>query len=149
MALTTSEEKFYVKVPTFDGKKSQWPFFRAKMRSYLAPKDLVKLLASSDPVAKDNKALDETKPAEKTKITIWEQNRKAAGLLLSCIDASTEDGEAAFAIVECKCKCNSLIKESYAIEVKFPAHTSFSERRSYIASSHPTRPNPGWVLRSA
>ena len=97
---STSEEKFYVKVPTFDGKKSQWPFFRAKMRSYLAQKDMVELLASSDPVAKDNEVLDETKLTEKAKIVIREQNRKAAGLLLSCIDTTTEDGEAAFAIVE-------------------------------------------------
>ena len=92
MALT-SDDKVYVKVPTFDGRKSQWPFFRAKMRSYLEQKELVELLATTDPVPKDNEVLDEMVPAEKAKIVIRKQNRKAAGLLLSCIDTSTEDGE--------------------------------------------------------
>ena len=79
---STSDDKIYVKVPTFDGRKSQWPFFCAKMRSYLAQKELMELLATTDLVPKDNEVLDETKADEKKMIVIREQNRKAAGLLL-------------------------------------------------------------------
>jgi hypothetical protein len=34
------EEKVYIKVPTFDGKKSKWTVFKSKMKSYLAQKDM-------------------------------------------------------------------------------------------------------------
>ena len=64
--MTGSEDKAYVKVPTFDGKKSQWPFFKSKFKSYLAQKDMVEVLTFSDPIPKDDKTwtADEMKVPE-------------------------------------------------------------------------------------
>ena len=52
------EEKLYVKVPTFDGTKKQWPYFKMKMRSYVAQKDMTELLTYSGDIPKDGDALD-------------------------------------------------------------------------------------------
>jgi hypothetical protein len=38
------EEKVYIKVPIFDGKKSKWPVFKSKTKSYLAQKDMGEIL---------------------------------------------------------------------------------------------------------
>ena len=53
--MTESEEKVYVKVPTFDGRKSKWPFFKSKMISYLAQKNMSELLSFNGNIEKDNK----------------------------------------------------------------------------------------------
>ena len=37
--MTSTEEKIYVKVPTFNGTKSKWPAFKSKFTSYLAQKE--------------------------------------------------------------------------------------------------------------
>ena len=82
--MVVSEEKSYVKVPTFDGRKSQWPFFKSKFKSYLAQKDMVEVLTFSDPIPKDNKVwtseemkIDKNKLAKKVK----EQNKSATVLV--------------------------------------------------------------------
>ena len=42
----TEDEKVYVKVPVFDGKKSKWNIFKAKMRSYVAQKGMTTILTT-------------------------------------------------------------------------------------------------------
>ena len=104
LTMAGSDEKTYVKVPTFDGRKSQWPFFKSKFRSYLAQKDMVEVLTFSDPIPWDDETWtsEEAKTEEvKLKKKVREQNQRAAGLLLNCIDtAVTKAGESAFTIVE-------------------------------------------------
>ena len=65
-----------------------WPFFKVKMLSYLAQKGLIELLSYKGDIDTDDKTYtnDEKKTAAvKTAITLKYQNRKAAGVLLSCI----------------------------------------------------------------
>ena len=47
-------EKIYIKVPTFDGNKSKWLIFKAKMESYLAQKDFITLLNYAGDIPKDS-----------------------------------------------------------------------------------------------
>ena len=37
----SDDDKVYIKVPKWDGKKKTWPFFKVKMLSYLAQKGLI------------------------------------------------------------------------------------------------------------
>ena len=96
----STEDKIYVKVPVFEGKKSKWNIFKAKFTSYLAQKGMSSMLTTKDTIPKDDETFDLSKPAEKTKSEFRDMNRKAYGLLLSCIETETAAGESAFAIVE-------------------------------------------------
>ena len=82
--MTSTEEKIYVKVPSFDGRKSKWPFFKSKLKSYMAQKNLGELLTFTGDIEKDSKtwtAQELQTEAEKKKYDLREMNRKAAGLL--------------------------------------------------------------------
>ena len=101
--MTESEEKVYVKVPTFDGRKSKWPFFKSKMISYLAHKNMSELLSFNGNIEKDDKTWSKQEMQRdevKQVIRMRDMNRKASGVLLNCVDTETEAGEAAFNIVE-------------------------------------------------
>ena len=83
--MSETEEKVCIKVPTFDGGKEKWLIFKAKMESYLAQKDMVVLLSFTGEVPKDTEiwTADELKDAaNKRKLTVQRQNRRAAGTLL-------------------------------------------------------------------
>ena len=93
----------YVKVPTFDGRKSKWTFFKSKMISYLAQKNMSDILSYTGDIEVDSKTwTDQEKQQDSVKmmIRIRDMNRKAAGLLLNCMDTDTDAGEGAFNIVE-------------------------------------------------
>ena len=96
----TDDEKVHAKVPVFDGKKSKWNAFKAKMRSCVAQKGMTAVLTTKDVIPKDDETFDLTKPDEKKKSELRDMNRKAYGLLLSCILTDEKAGESAFAIVE-------------------------------------------------
>ena len=72
----TSEEKIYVKVPTFNGTKSKWPAFKSKFTSYLAQKGMEEMLDDPD-IEKDTKTWtnDEKKQDDvKKKIKLRDMN---------------------------------------------------------------------------
>jgi gag-polypeptide of LTR copia-type/Zinc knuckle len=97
------EEKVYIKVPTFDGKKSKWPVFKSKMKSYLAQKDMGEILTYQGKIEPDTTQFTDKEKLQddvKTLIRMRDMNKKAAGVLLNCMDTETEAGEAAFSIVE-------------------------------------------------
>ena len=79
----SDEEKSSVKTPTFSGEEEDWPFFKAKLKAYVAKRKLTKLLEHKGQIAKIGKVwptntkqetIDE---AEK----LQEQNAEAAGIL--------------------------------------------------------------------
>jgi Zinc knuckle len=97
------EEKVYIKVPTFDGKKSKWPVFKSKMKSYLAQKDMGEILTYQGRIEPDTTQFTDQEQLQddvKALIRMRDMNKKAAGILLNCMDTETEAGEAAFSIVE-------------------------------------------------
>ena len=96
----TDDEKVCAKVPVFDGKKSKWNVFKAKMRSHVAQKGMTATLTTKDVIPKDGETFDLTKPDEKKKSELRDVNGKAHGLLLSCTHTDAKAGESAFAIVE-------------------------------------------------
>ena len=49
----SDNEKVYMKVPVFSGKKKDWLIYKMKMRSYLAQKGLSDLLLHTDDIEKD------------------------------------------------------------------------------------------------
>ena len=100
--MMTKDESIKMFVPTFDGKRKNWRMFKAKFESYLAHKDMSLLLTWKIEVPKDDKTWsqeDLKKQENKDAKRIVEQNKKAAGLLLNCIDGKTDLGEAAFEMV--------------------------------------------------
>jgi hypothetical protein len=95
--------KYSIKVPSFDGTKDNWLFYKVKMESYLAQKDMVELLTWDKDVPKDSTTWtndelkdNQAKLAKKVKL----QNRKAAGILLGSIQTDSDSGKAAFHLVE-------------------------------------------------
>ena len=96
----STEDKIYVKAPVFEGKKSKWNIFKAKFTWHLAQKGMSSMLTTKDAIPKDDETFDLSKPAEMTKSEFRDMNRKAYGLLLSCIETETAAGGSAFAIVE-------------------------------------------------
>ena len=97
--MSESKSEACVKYPTFDGKDENWPFYKKKMESYLARLDLSDLLTGKITIPKDNAVGSD----DKEKIEFDEKrskNRKAAGTLLNSIDSSTEEGKAAFFLIE-------------------------------------------------
>ena len=105
--MTTEEDKTYIKLATWNGEKPGWEVFKTKFESYLSQKDMVELLAwpDKDKVPKDNVIHPEDKVKKETKkaleMLVKRQNRKAAGVLLNCIEADTKEaGKAAFNIIK-------------------------------------------------
>lgn len=98
----SSEESYSVKYPTFSGKAEDWPCVKVKIQSVLAQKGCVELLSwpSNRDIPRDDEDLDGDNDAEndadKVLINVRKQNMKAAGILLNCIDTSTEEGKFAF-----------------------------------------------------
>ena len=95
-------ESSYSKIPTFDGERESWTFYKKKMESYLARKDLGHLLQSAvgSTIEKDSATLalstDDGKQKEKLRV----ENRKAAGIILDSIVTTTSRGKAAFHLIE-------------------------------------------------
>ena len=52
--LKMSEGISIVKAPTFSGDAEDWPFFKAKIRAYLAKNKLTKILTWKDDIPKDD-----------------------------------------------------------------------------------------------
>ena len=87
------------KGPTFDGEKESWAYYKVKMESYLARRDLAKFLTERE-IPKDDLEFDPEVPAEKKQIDLRSGNRKASGILLDSIDTKTAKGKAAFHLIE-------------------------------------------------
>ena len=104
----TDEDKLYIKLPTWNGEKATWDVFKTKFESYLAQKDMTELLTwkDTDAILKDDEEhtkdeIDKDTTGAKGKaMLVKKQNRRAAGILLGCIDAETKAGKAAFNIVK-------------------------------------------------
>ena len=94
-----SDKTEYVKCPTFDGKDKNWPFFKKKMESYLARIDVVELLSEDVDIPLDSDTDEDEDTLEEIN-RIHMKNRKAAGALLNAIDETTEEGKAAFFLIE-------------------------------------------------
>ena len=65
-------------MPTFDGEKESWVYYKVKMESYLARKDLAKYLTKRE-IPRDDLEFDPEVPAEKKQIDLRSGNRKASG----------------------------------------------------------------------
>ena len=91
-----------LRAPVFNGEADEWPFFKAKLKAYLAKCKLTKLVTWKGVIRKDGHvwadSYDATKKAEE--VLIQEQNIQAVGILLQAIDTSTAAGKAAFYQVE-------------------------------------------------
>jgi hypothetical protein len=68
-----------VKIPTFDGDRTQWHPFKAKMQSYLARNQMGALLRWSHDIPKDTEDL--TDPSKKGGVEIRQMNEKATAIL--------------------------------------------------------------------
>jgi len=98
--MADKELSYTLKPPTFTGEKEDWLFFKVKMESYLAQKDMVELLSYTGAVPKDDAVpMGDTDLVELMTL-IRKQNRKASGVLLSSIKTDTDRGKAAFHLVE-------------------------------------------------
>ena len=100
------DEKLYAsKVPTFDGTEDEYPFWKVKMRSFIAQKNCVELLqAGADDIEADSKVWTATEIAADTagveaKKKLRKQNLVASGYLMNCIDTKTQKGKSVFKIV--------------------------------------------------
>ena len=96
--------KYGTRVPTFDGDKAKWPFYKKKLESYLARSGLSELFAKKigDTVERDDyvpgsSVTDEEKEEVKR---IQKMNQKAAGILLNSILTDTEKGQSVFYLIE-------------------------------------------------
>ena len=91
-----------VRAPTFSGDAEDWPFFKAKIRAFLAKNKLSKILTWKEDIPKDDhvwaQGYDATKKKEEQ--LIQQQNIMATGILLQSIDTDTPGGKAAFYQVE-------------------------------------------------
>jgi len=106
--MTETEEehssKVGTRVPTFDGDKAKWPFYKKKLETYLARSRLSELLTEKvgNTVERDNyvapsSASEEVKAEVKR---IQKMNEKAAGILLNLILTDTEKGQSVFYLIE-------------------------------------------------
>ncbi len=97
-----SESVTYIKTPVFNGEAEEWPFYKAKMKGYLAKCKLTKILTWKGDIKKDDFVWAKDCDAEKRKEEelIQKQNIEANGILLQSINTETEAGKAAFYQVE-------------------------------------------------
>jgi hypothetical protein len=80
--MTDQHEKMYVKIPAFDGGRTQWHPFKAKMQSYLSRNQMGALFGWTQDIPKDTKDLtDQTDQTKKEKLEIWQMNEKATAIL--------------------------------------------------------------------
>ena len=84
-------ESGYSKVPTFDGERDSWTFYKKKMESYLARKDLGHLLqpAVGGTIERDDATVALATDVRKQKEKLRVENRKAAGIILDSISTTT------------------------------------------------------------
>jgi len=106
--MTETEEEYSSKVgtrvPTFDGDKAKWPFYKKKLESYLARSGLSELLTkkvgnaveSDDFVAPSGMSDEDAAEVKR----IQKMNQKAAGILLNSILTDTEKGQSVFYLIE-------------------------------------------------
>ena len=83
------DTKYTTKVPTFGGDKKDWPYYKAKMESYLAQKDMVELLNWEADIDRDDQLYTTEQKQDaliQKKMLVRTQNRKAAGILLGSIN---------------------------------------------------------------
>ena len=106
--MTETEEehssKVGTRVPTFDGDKAKWPFYKKKLESCLARSGLSELLTKKVGAAverDDYVAASGVSEAEKAEVKrIQKMNQKAAGILLNSILTDTEMGQSVFYLIE-------------------------------------------------
>ena len=93
-----SNEVSLMKIPVFSGKEEDWEFFKPKFIAALAKKKLSKILTWNGDLREDGYQWADNYIEEKKKdeIEMQEVNVEAAGLLLNCMDDSTEIGKVAF-----------------------------------------------------
>ena len=104
----SESEDYYMskgtRVPTFDGDKAKWPFYKKKLESYLARSGLSELFSSSvgDNVKKDSwfPPPNMSDAAKEEVKRIQKMNQKAAGILLNSILTETEKGQSVFYLIE-------------------------------------------------
>ena len=91
-----------LRAPRFNGEADEWPFFKAKLKAYLAKCKLTKLVTWKGDIRKDGYVWADTYDATKKieEQLIQEQNIQAVGILLQSIETSTALGKAAFYQVE-------------------------------------------------
>jgi len=106
--MTETEEehssKVGTRVPTFDGDKAKWPFYKKTLESYLARSGLSELLTKkvgnaveSDDFVAPSGMNDEDVAEVKG---IQRMNQKAAGILLNSILTDAEKGQSVFHLIE-------------------------------------------------
>ena len=99
-----TSSKPYEKIPTFDGEKDSWEFYKIQMESYLATHNLgdltVRMIGErvrhDDYVAPANTSQEDLDAIS----SLQSKNRKAAGILLRSISTKTTKGRAAFRLVK-------------------------------------------------
>jgi hypothetical protein len=95
--MTDRQEKIHVKIPTFDGDRTQWCPFKAKMQSHLARNQMGALLRWSQAIPKDAEDLaDQTDPVMKDELETRRMNEKATAILLGSIKTESKTGAIAF-----------------------------------------------------
>jgi hypothetical protein len=105
--MTDQQEKIYVKIPMFDGDRTQWHPFKAKMQSYLARNQMGALRRWSQAIPKDAEDLtDQTGQVKKDKLELRQMNEKATAILLGSIETESKTGAVAFSIVKKTMKAN-------------------------------------------
>jgi len=102
-----SEDKVYFKNPMWNGKKSEFPVWKAKLISLLSQKNMTEILeafANGTTILKDSEshsaADQKNDAAKKLEMTLKKQNKIATGLLLNCIEASATRGKVMFNVVK-------------------------------------------------
>lgn len=96
MAEETTTSSYYSKIPTFDGRKRNWRFYKTKMKTYLSRKDCIELMGWTEdvPTAATITAIDpdtnqpvnnQVRQDEMTEVS--KQNMKAGGILLDGIQS--------------------------------------------------------------
>ncbi len=93
------------KVPMFDGTAENWSFFKVKFQSYLARLGLNELRTSvGQGILEDGGSLPSSSDSEaaikKEALRLQKMNQKAAWILLNAILTDTDEGKAAFHLIE-------------------------------------------------
>jgi len=100
--MTVIEEKS-LKVITFSGKQEDWKYWEIKFLARARRKGFKELLEGTIPIPKDDEKFDLTKPAEKEKSEICENNELTFEELVLSIDTTEGDGRVAFQSI-CGCR---------------------------------------------
>ena len=99
--MAESDEKEYYKTPTFSGSDEDWHYYKIRMEAALARADLGDLMDEDVGMSVKPHGYVETNAALKDAVELLQKrNQKAAGMLLSSIKNKTEEGKAAFHMIE-------------------------------------------------